>query len=128
MFRVVLFLLFPLLAFSDHVYWQGNYDKALHQAQTEKKPLLVLVVKRETPLCNEVIKNLFMNQPYIEKINKTMVAVMVTYEGASSYPIELYYTTVFPTLFLVDSQREMFIGEPLYEMDINVTSLEELLH
>ena len=87
-----------------------------------------MVVKREIPLCNEVIKNLFMNQSYIEKINKTMVAVMVTCEGELSYPIELYYTTLFPTLFLVDSQKEMFIGEPLYGTDINVDSLEELLH
>jgi len=35
-----------------------------------------------------------------------------------SYPIEMYYTRVFPTLFFVDSQRELFLHEPLYGEEI----------
>ncbi len=68
-----------------------------------------------------------MNQPYIETINQQMIAVMVTYEGRLSYPIELYYTTVFPTLFFVDAHKETFIGEPLYGEEINTTGIKNRL-
>jgi hypothetical protein len=60
-------------------------------------------------------------------INKNMVSVIVTYEGALSYPIEMYYTTTFPTLFFVNSQKELFLREPLYGNEINVNILSEII-
>ena len=126
MVRVLFLLLFPLLLFSNHLHWQGDYDKALHQAKKEKKPLLVLVVKADEPLCNEIIKNFFMNQPYIADFNQKSIAVMVRYEGSLSYPVELYYTTSFPTLFLVDSQHETFLHDPLYDQNITVEALSDI--
>ena len=119
--------MFPILTVANYVHWQGNYDKAFQQAHDEKKVLLVLVVKNKTPLCHEIIRNVFMNQEYIEKINMETVAVMVTYEGALTYPIELYYTTVFPTLFLVNAQNEIFLSEPLYERNISVEKVKSIL-
>jgi len=127
MLKILLFLMFPILTVANYVHWQGNYDKAFQQAHDEKKVLLVLVVKNKTPLCHEIIKNVFMNQEYIEKINMETVAVMVTYEGALTYPIELYYTTVFPTLFLVNAQNEIFLSEPLYERNISVEKVKSIL-
>jgi len=55
-----------------------------------------------------------MNRDYIDNLNKKYVAVMLTYEGETSYPIELFYSTVFPTLFFVSSVDEHFLEEPLY--------------
>jgi len=112
--KVFLFWLLPLTLFANHIYWQGNYDKALHQAHTEHKPLLVLVINQQDNKIDDILKTSLMNQTYIDIINKEMIAVMVTYEGRSSYPIEMFYTRVFPTLFFVDSQTETFIHEPLY--------------
>jgi len=126
MLKVLLFLLFPILLLANYVHWQGNYDEAFQEAHDKKKILLVLVVKRDSPSCNKIIKNIFMKQDYIEKINSDMVAVMVTYQGRLSYPIELYYTTVFPTLFMVNSQNETFLSEPLYEGNISVENLKKL--
>jgi len=125
---LMLLLFFPLFAFPNHVRWQGIYDKSLQQAYDEEKPLLVLVVKEKNLLCNEIIVKTFMNQPYIDKINKKFVTVIVTYEGDQSYPIELYYTTFFPTLFMVDSQKETFLSTPLYEHNITVKQLEKMLN
>lgn len=124
MLKVLLFLLFPILILANHVHWQGNYDKALHEAHDQNKTLLVLLVKKDTPLCNEIIKNVFMKQDYIEKINRETVAIIVTYESRLSYPIELYYTTVFPTLFFVNAKTEIFLSEPLYEQNISVENLK----
>jgi hypothetical protein len=56
-----------------------------------------------------------------------MVPVIVRYEGRLSYPIEMYYTTVFPTLFFVDSQREVFIHKPLYGKRITKEAIQKML-
>jgi len=120
--------LLPLILFANHIHWQGNYDKALHQAHSEHKPLLVLVVKKNDILIHDILKETLMNQPYIDTINEKMIAVMVTYEGCSSYPIEMYYTTIFPALFFVDTQTETFIAEPLYGDTIRVDSLLKIMN
>ncbi len=66
-----------------------------------------------------------MDQDYVDDINSKMVPVIVTYDGALSYPIEMYYTTIFPTLFFVDSGKETFLRESLYGESINSKVLEK---
>ena len=123
----LLLWLLPLIASANYVHWLGDYNKALHLAHKEHKPLLVLVVKKDSTECNTVIKDQFMNKSYIESINQKMVPVIVTYEGTLSYPIEMYYTTIFPTLFFVNSQKELFLREPLYGDEINPKNLLEII-
>ena len=125
--KYLLLWLLPLFVSADFVNWLGNYDVAHQKALKEYKPLLVLVVKKNDPLSSQIIKNSFMNTSYVNVINKNMVPVIVTYEGALSYPIEMYYSTVFPTLFFVDSSKETFLREPLYGMEIEVESIERYL-
>ncbi len=127
LFKMIIVAIFPFILWADYIHWQSNYDKALAQAHDENKSLLVLVVKEGEPRCNEVIVKSLMNQPYIERMNQQMIAVMVSYEGRLSYPIELYYTTLFPTLFFVDSKRETFLGQPLYGDEINASSIKNHL-
>ena len=124
---ILLWLLFPLVGFANHVQWLGDYDKALQKAHNEDKPLLVLVVKHKDPLSNKIIKDQFMNHAYVDVINQKMVPVIVTYEGRLSYPIEMYYTRVFPALFFVDSSREIFFREPLYGEEIEARILKEII-
>ena len=124
--KVVLLLILPLLASADHVHWLGDYNTALQKAHQKHKPLWVLVVKKDSPHTGKIIKNIFMNQEYVEYINENMIPVIVTYEGRLSYPIEMYYTTIFPTLFFVDSQRELFLREPLYGEEITKESIEKM--
>ena len=124
---LLLLLLLPLNLFATHVHWLGDYDKALSKAHKEHKQLLVLVVKKNSPQSNKIIKNVFMNKKYIDHINNNMVSVIVMYEGKNSYPIEMYYTRVFPTLFIVNSQKELFLHKPLYGEEITTESLEKML-
>jgi len=125
--KLLFILIWPLAVSADHVHWSGEYDKAFQQAYSNNKVLLVLVVKEDCHLCNDIIKTVFMNHSYIEQINRDMLSVIVTYEGRQSYPIEMYYTRVFPTLFIVDSQRELFLSKPLYGKDINIKNIEKIL-
>jgi len=126
--KVILFwLLFTLISSANHVQWLGDYDTALQLAHKEHKPLLVLVVKHKDPLSNKIIKDHFMNHDYVDVINQKMIPVIVTYEGRSSYPIEMYYTRIFPTLFFVDTKTETFIGEPLYGEGITQEELQKIV-
>jgi len=124
---LLLLSLLPLLLFAEHVHWMGSYDAALQKAVAEHKPLLLLVVKKSDPNSGKILKDFFMNRPYIEKINRDMVAVIVAYEGRESYPVEMYYTTQFPALFFVDAQRELFMHKPLYVGEITEEILEKYL-
>jgi thioredoxin-related protein len=103
---------------ADHVHWMGNYDKALHLAKQEHKPLMVLLVEPKCPLCDKVIRDVFMDKPYIERLNQRFVPVIVTYDKHANYPNEMYYSTQMPTLFFVDAQAELFIGKPILGEDI----------
>jgi len=124
--KYLLLWLFPFFVSANFVNWLGNYDIAHQKALKEHKPLLVLVVKKNNPLSSQVIKNAFMDQDYVDEVNSKMVPVIVTYEGALSYPIEMYYTTIFPTLFFVDSERELFLHEPLYGEEITQDIVSEI--
>ena len=125
----ILFTLFFFTLFinADHIHWLGNYDKALQKAQKEHKPLMVLLVKKACSSCNDVIKNCFMEQEYVRLLNQKFVSVIVTYEGRESYPIEMFYSTIFPTLFFVNSQTEGFLSEPLYGKSIDENTIENIL-
>ena len=68
-----------------------------------------------------------MNRPYIVELDHHFVSVIVTYEGRETYPIEMYYTTVFPTLFFVDSSRELFLTKPLYGEEIKAERLAKIM-
>ena len=118
---------FTLSINADHVHWMGNYDKALQKAHKEHKPLMVLLVKKECSFCNDIIKDTFMGREYVKHLNQKFVSVIVTYEGRASYPIEMFYSTNFPTLFFVSSQTETFLAKPLYGESIRVKSIENIL-
>jgi len=124
--QLILLWLLTLFTYANHVHWLGDYNTALQEALKENKPLLVLVVKKDSLLSKKIIKNHFMNHIYVDIINQKMVPVIVTYEGSVSYPIEMYYTRVFPTLFFVDIKTETFMGEPLYGEGITKESLEHM--
>ncbi len=124
---ILFWLLFTLISSANHVQWLGDYDTALQLAHKEHKPLLVLVVKHKDPLSNKIIKDHFMNHDYVDVINQKMIPVIVTYEGRCSYPIEMYYTRIFPTLFFVDTKTETFIGEPMYGERIEAGVLKEII-
>jgi len=117
--QLCLLWLLTLFTYANHVHWLGDYDKALQQALKEHKPLLVLVVKKDVKLCNITLHKQFMHHSYIDTINEKFIAVMVTYEGRTSYPIEMYYTTVFPSLFFVDTKNETFMRKPMYGEQIS---------
>ncbi len=63
----------------------------------------------------EILKNYFQNQNYIEYLNTNFINVLITVEHKTSYPIELFYTTNFPSIFFVSYKDESFLTHPIYQ-------------
>ena len=124
--KVALFILLLFgVVFAGNVHWLGDYDKALAEAKAERKPLLLLVVNRDKN-STAILKTCFSKDSVIKEVNSKTVPVIVLFEGKNSYPIEMYYTTVFPTIFVVNSKDESLLHKPLYGKDITVDSILKL--
>lgn len=110
-FFILISILLSMLQ-ASHVSWYGDFDKAHQQALKENKKLMVLLIEKECKECIETIKTTFINQPYIDKINREYVSVLITKNQKSSYPIEMLYTFAYPTLFFLDN-KELFVCKPI---------------
>ncbi len=114
---LLLFFLLVSFAYANHIHWRANYAKALQEAIDENKTLMVLLVKHNSKKCNIIIRDVFMDKPYIDKLNKKVIAVIVTQDHKINYPFELFYSNTFPTLFFVN-HKEIFVTSPI----TNITS------
>ena len=123
--KLIVIALFSICLYSNHINWLGNYNRALIKANKENKPMFVLLIKNDCKECKNIVRDLFTNKSYIDKINKNYVAVIINYDS-QDYPIELFYSTIFPTLFFVDSKTETFINKPLYSSEIVEKELSKL--
>ena len=108
----------------NNICWSHSYDKALITAQKEKKNLMLFIASSKNNNSNEILKKYFLNQEYIEYINKNFVSVLITIEHKTSYPIELFYTTNFPSIFFASYKDESYLTHPIYKFN----SKEEFLN
>ncbi len=113
--------------YANFFHWQSNYNKALQSAKDSNKTLLILVIKKDDNKTQSIIKEAFFNKTYIEHLNKNYIGIIAQYEGKESYPIEIYYTTKFPTLFFVNIKKETFFHKPLYGKEIKSENLKLLI-
>jgi len=119
--NLLLISLFISNLYSQNISWYSNYDKALILAQNEKKNLFVLLVD-EKEESKKLLANLYKKKEFVNLLNKRFIPILININYKTSYPIELYYTTRFPTIFIVDSKLELVLKEPIY----NINSLEKL--
>ena len=125
MYKILLILILLLSnLFSNNISWYHAYDKALELAQKEKKNMMLFIASSKTNNSNEILKKYFLNQEYIEYINKNFISVLITVEHKTSYPIELFYTTSFPSIFFASYKDESYLTHPIYKFN----SKEEFLN
>ncbi|MDD4328412.1 MAG: DUF255 domain-containing protein [Aliarcobacter sp.] len=125
MFKILLILILLLSnLFSNNISWYHSYEKALITAQKEKKNLMLFIASTKSYNSNEILKQYFLNQDYVEYINKNFISVLITVEHKTSYPIELFYTTSFPSIFFASYRDESYLTHPIYKFN----SKEEFLN
>ncbi|MDX9813504.1 MAG: hypothetical protein WC144_05490 [Sulfurimonas sp.] len=96
---------------AEHIRWQHGFDEALFMAKELNKDILFLLLKKDDS--KEVFNKVFGDEEVVKLVNDRFVSVVAFYEDRYSYPVELFYTYDFPTLFLVSSKDESFLTKPL---------------
>ena len=128
MFKLLLLLILLISnLYSNNISWYSSYDKALQTAHKEHKNLMIFIASNKTKESNKVLGKYFLNQEYIQYINKHFISVLVTVEYKTSYPIELFYTTKFPSIFFASFKDESFLTHPMYGFESKEKFIE-LLH
>lgn len=112
---LLLFVLFLTSLNAQNISWYSSYDKALEQAIKEEKNMMIFIASKKTTKSKEILQKYFLKQDYIKYINENFISVLVTVEYKTSYPIELFYTTQFPSLFFASYKDESFLAHPIYE-------------
>jgi len=102
------------------ISWRGDYDAAHREALKTGKYLVVLLVDPAAKETSRVVRRL------TRVDGRDVVAVLIS-KGISSYPIEMYYTTRFPALFVVDG-REVFVCKPMYGDAVTPDALRRCLY
>ena len=111
--RQVLFVIsFVLIANANSIWWNSNFDKAHHKARKTSKKIMVLLIEKDAKANNNILVNTFMNQDYIDKINEDYISVLITKNQDISYPIELLFTTIYPSVFFLND-LEIYVCEPI---------------
>ena len=124
--KVAIFILLLIgFAFARNVHWLGDYDKALLEAKAEGKPLLLLVVNRDKN-STYILKTCFSKDSVVKEVNSKTVPIIVLFGSKQNYPIEMFYTTTFPTLFIVNPKDESLLHKPLYGEEIRAKTLLKL--
>ena len=120
MYKIILILILLLSnLFSNNIQnnisWYSSYDKALEIAQKEKKNMMLFIASSKDKNSNEILRKHFQNQDYINYLNTNFINVLITVEHKTSYPIELFYTTNFPSIFFASYKDESFLTHPIYD-------------
>ena len=105
--------MFNTITYASYINWKWDYEKALLIAKKQNKDLMIFLRKKDCIDCEKMLKTTLINQSYIDKINDKYISVIVTYEDKNDYPIEMFYTLEFPSLFFVNSKDESFITPPI---------------
>lgn len=111
--RSVLYLLicFLIVTAGEFVHWRGDYEAARREAVEEGKRLLLLLA--DTPDSGrKLLAAIGKDSELTQRITNGYVAVIVIVHARANYPIELYYTTRFPAIFLMDAKGEIPLTAP----------------
>ena len=81
---------------------ERSYTVAHIKAVKENKMLLVFLTKKECKYCNKELMKILQNKKLDKAIKNRALFVIIIKNQKESYPIEMLYSTRYPTLFLLD--------------------------
>ena len=115
---VVLFLSLWLTLYASHIDefaknmgYERDYEKALEQAKSEKKLLMLVMVSDYCPWCRKMERKTLSMAPVAIKMHRDFVALIVDRNHEKEFYPKEYYTPRIPTVFFIDPEKE----EQIYE-------------
>ena len=77
--KQIFIILFAIsMVYANHIKWHGNYEKALKEAREQNKVLMVLLIKNNCQKCKDLVKDIFVNKPYIDKLNHNVTNIFLS--------------------------------------------------
>ena len=116
-YKILNLLLFCTVLYGakiEHIKWHWNYSQALRKAKKQHKPIMLFLQKKDSTDSKKMLFTTLCNQPYIKDINKKYISAVAFFEDKNNYPIELFYTNTFPTVFFINFKDESFYKKPIY--------------
>ncbi len=107
----ILLLFFCTAMQAETISWYGSFKSALYTAKNKNRPIFVVVVERNCDECRQLFAGTLREERIVREINEKTVPVIVTKED-ENYPVELLYTLVYPTIFLL-SPQEVIVKPPI---------------
>jgi len=111
---LVSLLVLSTSVFGSSIKWHGDYTQALLSAKKQNKNIMLFLQEKDCGECKKMLQTTLYNQDYIKKINDSYISIIVQRENKISYPIELFYTLTYPTVFFINTKDESFLTNPIY--------------
>ncbi len=112
----------PMVGKRETIHWFNTYDAALHQAEVQKKPLLILFTGTAwCPACKKLEKEVLTQPQFASQVADQFIFLKADFRTHSgdkflSSPfyqlLDQYKVQYFPTFVAVDSK-----GEELFRVD-----------
>jgi len=93
----------------DYIKWFHNYDVGHKEALRLEKPIMLFLKDDSSIESEKMFSKTFANKEVIQSINKNFVSIQLP-KGTDQFPLELYYTLDFPTLFFA-TRYEILYGD-----------------
>jgi len=84
---------------------ESSYAAAHKKAIEENKIIMVFLSERSSNYCNAKLLQIIQNKEITKLIEEKAVFVVVMKDQKESYPIEMLYSRVYPTLFFLDTDE-----------------------
>jgi thioredoxin-related protein len=110
-FLIVLFYINNLNA--QNIKWFWNYEAGLKEAKLKHKNIILFLIKKNSSKIQKMYVDIFQDKNISTYINKNFICIISIFEGKNSYPIELFYSVEFPSIFFVSYKDEKYLLKPL---------------
>jgi thioredoxin-related protein len=119
-------LLLTLFFFEAEAFMiENSYNNAHQKTLHSHKILMVYLTKKKCDYCNRELMKIINSKNISSFIEKNAVFVIVYKEQKNTFPIEMLYTTEYPTLFFLD-KYENYSCEALRK-NINLQAVKSCL-
>lgn len=110
-----IFLIIPTLSFAvsqdfiKEMKYESNYQTAIKKAQTQNKPLMLVVGSKSCPWCRKMERQTLKKENIDTLVKKDFIPVIIDREDGG-FP-ETFTPKVVPTIFFVDTKVKKFFQE-----------------
>ena len=94
---------------TEYIKWFHTYESGHKEALKLEKPIMLFLKDDSSEESKKMFVKTFSNKEVIRLVNKNFVSIQLP-KGTDQFPLELYYTLEFPTLFFA-TRYEVLYGD-----------------